>query len=240
MGAPARRRPARSAVSRHGSPKGKRAPAVVVHERVSEASREAARPSKSEATRLRILEAAASVLAERGYADTRLSDIATAAGTFAGSLYYHFASREELVEEVLMLGVTRVFDAVRTAVEALPVSSSHRQRITTAIEAHITFANSLDHFAAANQRVFAQVPQDMRQRQIAVHRAYGNYWRKLLTAARRSGEIRPDLDLSVLRLQLLGAINWTVEWYRPGKRTPQEIAAQLALTVFEGVAVRVP
>ena len=197
------------------------------------------RPTKSQSTRLRILEAAAKVLAERGYADTRLTDIAIAAGTFAGSLYYHFASREELVEEVLKLGVTRVFVAVRTQVEALPASSSHLQRIATAIEAHITFANSLDHFAAANQRVFAQVPQDMRQRQINLHRAYGDYWRKLLTAGRRAGEIRSDLDLTVLRLQLLGAINWTVEWYRPGKRSPQEIAAQLASTLFVGVACRI-
>ena len=40
---------------------------------------------KSEATRLRILDAAARVFAQRGYADTRLSDIAQEAGTFAGS-----------------------------------------------------------------------------------------------------------------------------------------------------------
>jgi TetR/AcrR family transcriptional regulator, cholesterol catabolism regulator len=199
-----------------------------------------ARPSKSQATRLRILEAAALVLAERGYADTRLSDIAAAAGTFAGSIYYHFASREELVEEVLTLGVTRTFDAVRARVEALPTDGGHRARITAAIEAHVTFANSSDRFAAANQRLFAQVPHDIRQRQIGQHRAYGAYWRRMLADARRAGEIRADLDLPVLRLQLLGAINWTVEWYRPGKRSTQEIAAQLAATLFDGIAPRGP
>jgi TetR/AcrR family transcriptional regulator, cholesterol catabolism regulator len=198
------------------------------------------RPSKSQAKRLRILEAAAVVLAECGYADTRLSDIASAAGTFAGSIYYHFASREVLVEEVLTLGVTRTFDAVRARVEALPPDSSHRERIAAAIEAHVTFANSSDRFAAANQRLFAQVPHDIRKRQISRHRAYGAYWRKLLADARRAGEIRADLDLTVLRLQLLGAINWTVEWYRPGKRSTREIAAQLAATFFDGIAPRGP
>ena len=197
-----------------------------------------ARQTKSQATRQRILDAAAAILTERGYSDTRLSDIATEAGTFAGSIYYHFASREELVEEVLTLGVMRTFAAVRARVEALPATSSHRQRIVAAIEAHLTFANSLDRFATANQRLFAQVPHDMRRRQIDQHRAYGAYWRKLLVAARAAGEIRPDLDLSVLRMQLLGAINWTVEWYRPDKRSPGEIAAQLATTVFDGIAPR--
>ncbi|MCW5747171.1 MAG: TetR family transcriptional regulator [Alphaproteobacteria bacterium] len=191
---------------------------------------------KSEATRLRILAAAARVFAQRGYADTRLSDIANEAGTFAGSIYYYFESREELVEEVLRLGVTGVFDAVRDRVEALAPGTSHRERITAAIETHLSFTLVQSVFAAANQRLFAQVPGEIRQRQIHVHRAYGNYWRKLLEGARRAGEIRRDIDLSVLRLQLLGAINWTVEWYKPGKRSIEQIAAQLATTVFDGVA----
>ncbi len=191
---------------------------------------------KSEATRLRILDAAARVFARRGYADTRLSDIAEEAGTFAGSIYYHFESREELVEAVLTLGVTGVFEAVRTRVEALPPGSSHRTRLTAAIETHLAFALTQDPFATANQRLFAQVPADIRQRQIHLHRAYGEYWRKLLEGARRAGEIRRDLDLSVLRLQILGAVNWTVEWYKPGKRSIEQIAAQLATTIFDGIA----
>jgi AcrR family transcriptional regulator len=191
---------------------------------------------KSEATRLRILEAAARVFARRGYADTRLSDIASEAGTFAGSIYYYFDSREELVDEVLTIGVTRVVDAVRAAVEALPPDVSHRARITAAIAAHLASSLTLDIFATANQRLFAQVPGDIRQRQIKLHRAYGTYWRRLLEGARRAGAIRRDLDLSVLRLQILGAMNWSVEWYQPGKRSVDDIAAQLATTIFDGVA----
>ncbi len=191
---------------------------------------------KSEATRLRILDAAARVFAQRGYADTRLSDIAQEAGTFAGSIYYYFESREELVEEVLRLGVTGVFEAVRDKVEALPPGASYRDKLTVAIETHLSFTLAENYFATANQRLFAQVPGEIRLRHIHVHRAYGNYWRRLLEGARRAGEVRRDIDLSVLRLQILGAINWTMEWYKPGKRTIEQIANQLATTVFDGVA----
>jgi len=177
------------------------------------------------------------VFARRGYADTRLSDIADEAGTFAGSIYYYFASREELVEEVLRLGVTGVFEAVREKVEALPPDASWRDKLAVAIETHLSFTLAENDFATANQRLFAQVPGDVRQRHIHVHRAYGAYWKKLLEGARRAGEIRRDVDLSVLRLQILGAVNWTMEWYKPGKRTIEEIAAQLAAMVFDGVAV---
>ena len=66
--------------------------------------RRRARPkseSKSARTRRRILDAGASAFRRDGYAAVKLKDIATLAGLQAGSLYYHFRSKEEIVEEVL-------------------------------------------------------------------------------------------------------------------------------------------
>src|SRR5262245_1511937 len=92
--------------------------------------------TKSERTRQRILDAAAEVLAERGYADARLTDIAGRAGMQAGSLYYHFASREELVGEILRLGIETSWDLVATAVGRLPPTTTPIDRLAAAIRAH--------------------------------------------------------------------------------------------------------
>src|SRR5690242_10810093 len=64
--------------------------------------------SKSIARRQRILDAAARALAEQGYSEAKLSDIAEEAGTHAGSLYYYFPSREHLMEEVLLTSLNRM------------------------------------------------------------------------------------------------------------------------------------
>jgi AcrR family transcriptional regulator len=61
--------------------------------------------SKSARTRRRILDACAAALRRDGYAAVTLKDVAALAGLQAGSLYYHFRSKEEIVEEVLGLGV---------------------------------------------------------------------------------------------------------------------------------------
>ncbi len=58
-------------------------------------------PSKSEATRQSILHAAAGLFRQQGYAAVSLRDIAEAVGMKTGSLYYHFSSKESLVEEIL-------------------------------------------------------------------------------------------------------------------------------------------
>jgi len=52
-------------------------------------------------TRERLLRAAATVFAERGYDGTRVADIAAAAGVSNGALYAHFDSKAELLVQAL-------------------------------------------------------------------------------------------------------------------------------------------
>ena len=59
---------------------------------------------KSDATRQRILDAAALVLSLKGFAGTKLSDIAAQAKLKVATLYYYYESREALVEAVMVTG----------------------------------------------------------------------------------------------------------------------------------------
>lgn len=192
---------------------------------------------KSEATRERILDAAARVFRDQGYAGARLSDIAAAAGLQAGSLYYHFDSRDELVEEVLRAGVGRAIDFVRQQVESLPPDASPRDRLQAAMTAHLIMVLEIGDYTSANIRIFGQVPEAIRRRHLKQQRAYGAYWRGLLESAQEAGELRSDVDTSVIRMLILGALNWSVEWYRPtGRHRAEEVATQFVTMVFEGLA----
>src|SRR3954463_11772920 len=91
--------------------------------------------TKSERTRQRILDAAAAVFSEQGYS-ARLSDIADRAQMKAGSLYYHFDSREELVAEVLRLGLEGSWDQVASAVGRLASTAAPLDRLEVAVRAH--------------------------------------------------------------------------------------------------------
>lgn len=73
---------------------------------------------KSEASRQQVLDAAIVALAERGYAHTSVSDIATAAGMSKGAVHYHFDSKEHLIGEVLAHCAILMRDRVRRAWEA--------------------------------------------------------------------------------------------------------------------------
>ena len=57
-----------------------------------------------------LLELAAAMFAERGLRATTVRDIADAAGILSGSLYHHFSSKEEMVDEVLRSFLDWLFD----------------------------------------------------------------------------------------------------------------------------------
>ena len=192
---------------------------------------------KSDVTRQRILDCAALVFSQKGYAGARLTDIAAAAGMQAGSLYYHFPGRDELVEEVLRQGVARTQAGVRERVEALPGGASALDRVRAAIAGHVLAVLQIGDYTSANIRIFGQIPGDVRARHLVDQRQYGAYWNGLLEAAQAAGEIRADADLSVVRMLILGAANWSAEWYRPaGGSSPEAVAGELVRMVCDGLA----
>jgi AcrR family transcriptional regulator len=191
---------------------------------------------KSDRTRERILDAAAICFRDRGFAATRLSDIAAHAELQAPSLYYHFKSKEELIEEVLSLGVTRTFAHVQERVAAAPAEDP-LARLTAAIEAHLSMVLETGNYSAANLRLYGQMPVDIRRRLQRTQRTVGHYWGQLLADAQQAGLIRQDLDLSATRMLILGSLNWVAEWYRPGKLTPVELGRHATTILLQGIVI---
>jgi TetR/AcrR family transcriptional regulator, cholesterol catabolism regulator len=189
---------------------------------------------KSELTRQRILEAAATIFRDKGYAHTRIADVAKEAETHAGAIYYYFASREELVEEVLVLASTRLLQAVKNELAKLPPDASYRQKVSAGIAAHLLHTLSRDVFTGAFSRIHNQISPELHDRYVSHLQDYGALWDGLLRDAQAAGEIRKDLDPSVMRLTLIGSMIWSLEWYREGRRTPEEIATQMSIAFFEG------
>lgn len=201
----------------------------------------AAKPARTErggGTRRLILDQAARLLRTNGYASTSLRDIAAATGMKAGSLYYHFESKEALAETVMVEGIEIVRAAVQQALAAQPSDSDPLQDIEVAIRAHLRALRDSGDYASANIRCFAHVPPEMRRRLRKVRQGYEADWRKLLARARQSGALIADIDDDALRYGLFGVMNWTLEWLRPGGPAPDALGAMFFRIMFHGVARR--
>jgi len=172
---------------------------------------------KSVVSRREILDAAAGLFHQKGYYATTLRDIASAVGMKAGSVYYHFDSKEQILEEVLDIGIEVVFEAVREGIGALPETASWRERFYAGLRAHLASLFQHGDYTSANIRIFGQAPAEIHERHSRIRHAYENYWADMYRSAQAAGAIRPEINLTALQPLVFGAMNWAVEWYRPGK-----------------------
>jgi AcrR family transcriptional regulator len=172
--------------------------------------------------RERLIIAAARVLGERGYEGATLSRICAAAGILPGSLYHHFKSKEDLFVTVHAEGFKQLNEAVDSALAAAP--KDPWSRLEAACAAHLTLlVGSPDVSLVTGTSLFHTAPPALQRRLNRDRDAYEARYAGLI------GELhlRPQVDLKLLRLNLLGALNWTRMWYRPGKLDPKRLAHHL-------------
>lgn len=192
--------------------------------------------AKSAISQKRVLDAAAKIFRDCGYAGTTMRAIADEAELKAGSIYYHYKSKDDLITAVLDLGIHSVTDGVTSALAALPETATGRERLETAVRAHLSAIIQNGDYTLATRRVFGQVPEAIRIRNTRLRDSYGAIWHKILADAQARGEFRASANLSLARLFILGALNWTVEWYKPGGRSIEDVAREFASLVLDGLS----
>lgn len=188
--------------------------------------------------RERILNEAAKLFRQHGYAVTTLRQIADATGMMAGSIYYHFSSKEEILVEVLDTGIRMVLQAVQAKVDAAPPGAGMRVQIAAAIGGHLYGLLHHGEFTSANIRIYGQIPQSAKDRHRVIRRQYADYWDRLFAQGQAAGELRPDVPVSVMRLFVLGSLNFTVEWYNPKRSSFESFAQHISALVFDGILFR--
>jgi AcrR family transcriptional regulator len=191
--------------------------------------------SKSVLTRSRILDAAARVLSEQGYAGLRLTDVAAAAELQAPAIYYYYASRDALIEEVMWSGIADMREHVAAVLDGLPDGTSPVARLLAAAEAHLRHALEISDYTTASIRNAGQVPLAIRKRQILEEERYGEIWRRLINDIAREGLLRPELDLYIAQMMVLGSLNWAVEWWNPRLGSIESVVANAQSIIRHGL-----
>jgi AcrR family transcriptional regulator len=181
-----------------------------------------------------ILDTAARLFRDQGYAAVSLRTLAARCGMKAGSLYYHFASKDEIVAEVLRVGVERVYHEVTREVAALPTDVGPEEVVRVAVRSHLRALLELQDYTSANIRIFGQVPDAVRAAHVSLRDDYEREWAKML--GRFSHHTAADRErLRLARLFLIAAMNGTLEWFHPEQTSVDEIAEQLTRLFLHGL-----
>jgi TetR/AcrR family transcriptional regulator, cholesterol catabolism regulator len=189
---------------------------------IQQAGAEAATSGRRE----QLISAAARVIGAKGYERASLQEICAAAGILPGSLYYHFKSKEDLFIKVHAEGFCQLNEAVDRAVAA---ESDPWRRLEAACAAHLELLVASDDVSLVAGTSLFHLAEPALQRRLNRDRiAYEERFRAMIAALPMPREV----DQTLLRLTLFGALNWTRVWYQPGRKTPAEIARHLVHTVM--------
>ena len=169
----------------------------------------------------RILDAAAVEFARSGYSATSVRDIAAAAGILPGSMYYHFASKEDLLAAVHAAGIQRIKERVRAAIET---ADDPWDRLEAACAAHVeTLHASKDYGSVIATEFPRRHSPKLAARMIEERDDYENVFRTLIDDL----PLPESTSRKYFRLALIGAMAWSIAWYRPGEDTAEEIARHI-------------
>ena len=183
-----------------------------------------------------ILRAAARLFRERGFADTGMRDIAAAADLSAANLYHYFDGKHDLLFYCQDRALDRMIAATVTARRE---SASAADRLRFVCTAHLQ--TLLDEIEGATAHLqIDSLPPPLRDAIVKKRDRYERGVRRLIADGINRGEL-VDMDAAIVARAMLGAMNWTVTWFRPdGPDTATAVGDVISRFLVRGVAVRTP
>ncbi|MDP5336904.1 MAG: TetR/AcrR family transcriptional regulator [Paracoccaceae bacterium] len=176
-----------------------------------------------------LLDRAGELMAAKGYDGTSMRDIASAVGMLPGSLYYHFESKEALFL-ALHQRVVAVMEARVSAALAAADDSGFGpwDRLEAAATAHLEGLIETGNLVAIVSPEFLGEREGISAQIRLERRRYEQIFRDLFSAL----SMPQDVDRTLLRLHLFGALNWAPIWFDTAKGHDARTVARQIMGVF--------
>lgn len=185
-----------------------------------------------------LLEAAAAIIAEKGFEATAIRDVGRRLEVSLGGMYYYFASKDDLLFQIQF----RTFGALLAEQErAANLPGSAEDRLRGLLVGHLAF--------------FAEHPNEMKICTFELESLKGDFYDRVLTIRRKYyrlmedaiGELTGSRDRRTtdadrtrhVTLFVFGMLNWAFMWYKSGKDGPVEaVAAEMMDLLLHGARKR--
>ncbi|MEV5198301.1 TetR/AcrR family transcriptional regulator [Streptomyces sp. NPDC047917] len=186
--------------------------------------------------RRELLATAAEVFAAQGYNATTVRKIADAAGMLAGSLYYHFDSKESMLDEILSTFLTELWEGYDTVLAA---QLAPRQTIEALVTESFREIDRHRAAVAIYQKEARHLADQPRFQYLAdSQQKFEKAWLGTLERGVADHSFRADLDIRLTYRFVRDTVWVAASWYRPGGlHSPEEIARQYLSMVLDGIAL---
>jgi AcrR family transcriptional regulator len=176
-----------------------------------------------------VFEVAAEVFHRKGYDNTSMSDVATAAGLTKAGLYHHVSSKESLLFTVLDSGLDLTESYVMKPLEGI---SEPVERLRMMIDLHLRLV--LEERNLEVTGLLHECKTLSTSDRTRINRRKKEYVRmttKLVADVIKKHHIK-DVDPKVAAFALLGMLNWTYQWYKTSGSSSREQIVETFQHIF--------
>lgn len=178
-----------------------------------------------------LLSAAAKLFRRQGFDGTSTRDIATAAGMQSGSPFYHFKSKDALLYAVMEAGMVSAIERQAKALQGKAPAADARAAMRRLVKAHFdVLLGPGNDFVPVMLYEHRALSAAQRAKLAELQVRYEAVWTPVLQALHDNGQLQAPVKLS--RLLILGALNWTVQWFDRKKGASVDELTDAAMQLF--------
>ncbi|MCA1034338.1 MULTISPECIES: TetR/AcrR family transcriptional regulator [Bacillus] len=171
---------------------------------------------------------------KKGFSETSIQDIVDSIGVTKGTFYYYFSSKEELLMDIHL----RYIDDLLSQQEKI-LKNSNADCKGKLYDVVAMLIGSIENQGASAKVFFREIRNLSEERlgQIIPKRdRFRTNIEALIAEGIRNGEFREDLNASIITFGILGAANWSYQWFSPNGSVPDyEVARIFTDMVLNGI-----
>lgn len=188
-----------------------------------------------------ILEVAQELLVEKGYHDASMDEIAARVGIAKGTLYQHFPHKEDLVLALLEQHVERFAHTVDEAAASPLPARVRLEQVLRYVYDDRDGAYTMMQLLTRNVEIWKSLAARKEQALGRMDRTMAQV-RRILEEGKADGSFDPAVPTELMQRAFLNAL--TLGRTQPGSAleglSQEELAAQVAHVLFEGICRRAP
>jgi AcrR family transcriptional regulator len=199
------------------------------------AARESAPAPAQPSTREAIQQAAVKLFFERGYSAATVREIASELGIKAGSIYNHYASKQQILVDVMEQTLGELTEGLDRAIAG---SDTPTQAMRAAIVHHVVFHRTRHREAFVADSEMRSLEPDVYERMAKQRRQYERKIQKILSDGQKNGEFEVS-DARVVSYAIITACSAVPSWFKPaGRLTIDQVGEIYADLIVKGLRAR--
>ncbi|MBT2679488.1 TetR family transcriptional regulator [Bacillus sp. ISL-35] len=183
----------------------------------------------------KITEYSIKLFEKKGFSETSIQDIVDSIGVTKGSFYYYFSSKEELLMDIHLRYIDELLGRQE---QILADQSTGKQKLFDIVYMLISSIKT----KGASAKIFFREMRHLSDARLAQIIAKRDEFRlnaeRLIREGIENGEFRKDLNPVIVTFGILGAANWSYQWFNPdGKVSDREVAEIFVEMILKGIEI---